>query len=141
MPISNPNLSGLAAGLIDRFSRREATIGVVGLGYVGLPLVRAMHDAGFKVVGYDIDPRKIEMLRRGEAYLKHLGEDLTRTLAASSRFAASIDENSLRACDAVVLCVPTPLGRHQEPDLSYVRNSAEMVGRVLRAGMLVSEGG
>ncbi|MFZ4575484.1 MAG: nucleotide sugar dehydrogenase [Phycisphaerales bacterium] len=138
MSTTNPHVSPLAAGLIERFSRREATIGVVGLGYVGLPLVRAMHDAGFSVVGYDIDPKKVEMLRRGEAYLKHLGEDLTRTLAASSRFTASVDENSLRVCDAVVLCVPTPLGRHQEPDLSYVRSSAEMVGRVLRAGMLVS---
>lgn len=131
-------LPPLATSLIDRFTRRTATIGVVGLGYVGLPLVRALHDAGFTVVGYDIDPRKIEFLSRGESYLKHLGEDLPRTLAASPRFSATSDENALRACDAIVLCVPTPLGKHQEPDLSYVATSAAMVARVLRPGMLVS---
>ncbi len=131
-------LPPLATSLIERFNRRTATIGVVGLGYVGLPLVRALHDASFTVVGYDIDPRKIELLSRGESYLKHLGEDLTRTLAASPRFSASCDENALRACDAIVLCVPTPLGKHQEPDLSYVESSAAMVARVLRPGMLVS---
>ncbi len=127
-----------ARALIGKFSSRHARVGVVGLGYVGLPLVRALHDAGFSVVGYDIDEGKIDLLRRGEGYLKHLGPELFTTLASSSRFTPSSDPESLRGCDAVVLCVPTPLGLHQEPDLSYVESSMRMVAGVLAPGMLVS---
>lgn len=127
-----------ARSLLSRFVARDATVGVVGLGYVGLPLVRAMHAAGFRVIGFDIDPEKIRRLREGQAYLKHLGEELPRELAKSDRFTPTCDPESLRACDAVVLCVPTPLGAHQEPDLQYVRRSSEMVGKVLRRGTLVT---
>jgi UDP-N-acetyl-D-glucosamine dehydrogenase len=117
--------------LVSRFQSRDATVGVVGLGYVGLPLVRAVHDAGFRVVGFDIDPEKIALLHRGEPYLRHLGESLTRTLAASARFKPTCDPGDLAACDAVCICVPTPLGKHQEPDLSFVENSTLMIARVL----------
>lgn len=123
--------------LIERFSRRDACVGVVGLGYVGLPLVRALHDAGFRVIGYDVDDAKIEQLRKGEAYLKHLGDALPKELAASDRFTPTSSPEDLSACDAVCLCVPTPLGSHQEPDLSYVEDSTRMVGSVLKAGALV----
>lgn len=141
MTTNAPNAMTLppaAAGLIDRFTRRQATIGVVGLGYVGLPLVRALHAAGFAVVGYDIDLRKIEDLKAGRAYLKHLGEDLVRALAGSSRFTPTADPAMLRACDAVVLCVPTPLDAHEQPDLSFVEQSTRMVASVLKKGALVS---
>jgi len=124
--------------LIDKFSQRNATIGVVGLGYVGLPLVRAMHAAGFRVVGFDIDPEKIEFLKAGTPYLKHLGADLTQELAASDRFTPTSDPGPLAACDGIVLCVPTPLGKHQDPDLSYVEKSTEMVASILRRGQIVS---
>jgi UDP-N-acetyl-D-glucosamine dehydrogenase len=126
------------ANLIARFNARDATVGVVGLGYVGLPLVRAMHEAGFRVVGFDIDAGKIERLRRGEAYLKHLGEEMIRELARSPRFSPTSDPTPLARCDAIVLCVPTPLGAHREPDLSYVVKSTEMVAGVLRPGVLIS---
>lgn len=129
--------SAAAQSLIDRFARREATVGVVGLGYVGLPLVRAMHDAGFRVVGYDVDAKKIEMLRAGRAYLKHLGDDLPRRLSASQRFTPTSQASDLAACDAVCLCVPTPLGPHQEPDLAFVEASTELVAGVLKNGSLV----
>lgn len=119
-----------ANDLIDLFTSRRATVGVVGLGYVGLPLVRAMHDAGFRVVGFDIDHRKVELLREGRAYLKHLGEDLPRELAASGRFTPSSEPSSLSDADAIVLCVPTPLGAHREPDLSFVEKSTRMVAEV-----------
>jgi UDP-N-acetyl-D-glucosamine dehydrogenase len=72
--------------ILARFTARQATVGVVGLGYVGLPTVKCFHDAGFSVVGFDIDARKIDDLRAGRAYLKHLGEDWVRALANSSRF-------------------------------------------------------
>lgn len=126
-----------ARTLIDRFTRRDAVIGVVGLGYVGLPLVRAMHDAGFRVIGYDVDEAKIEHLRNGVAYLKHLGDTLAKELAASDRFTPTDNPEDLGACDAVCLCVPTPLGSHQDPDLSFVEDSTRMVGRVLKGGALV----
>jgi len=131
-------MSDPAATLIQRFTSRQATVGVVGLGYVGLPLVRAMHSAGFRVVGFDIDLRKVEMLRAGESYLKHLGPDLVRDLAASDRFTPTDNPDDLRACDAIAICVPTPLGKHQEPDLSYVQRSIEMVAAILKPGALVS---
>lgn len=127
-----------AGRAIERFERRAACVGVVGLGYVGLPLVRAMHDAGFKVVGYDIDKAKISLLKKGKAYLKHLGEELTRELAASPRFTPTTDPSQLAACDAIAICVPTPLGKHDEPDLSYVENSTRMIAGVLKRGALVS---
>jgi UDP-N-acetyl-D-glucosamine dehydrogenase len=123
--------------LLQRLTSRTATVGVVGLGYVGLPLVRAMHEAGFRVVGFDIDPQKVRMLRAGEAYLRHLGEDLPRRLAASDRFLPTSQPADLASCDAIVLCVPTPLGAHMDPDLSFVVRSTEMVASILKPGALV----
>lgn len=126
------------AALVERFRKRTGVVGVVGLGYVGLPLVRAMHDAGFRVIGFDIDDDKVRRLRAGRAYLKHLGPRLFRDLARSKRFTPTSDPAALGACDAVCLCVPTPLGPHQEPDLSYVAESTRMVANHLKAGALVS---
>ncbi|MEE9129278.1 MAG: NAD(P)-binding domain-containing protein, partial [Phycisphaerales bacterium] len=122
---------------MERFESATATIGVVGLGYVGLPLVRAAHEAGFPVVGYDRDRTKIDTLRRGETYLKHLGADLAKELAASERFNATAESKDLVAADAILLCVPTPLGPHREPDLSFVLDSTRMVAGILRKGHLV----
>jgi UDP-N-acetyl-D-glucosamine dehydrogenase len=127
-----------AAQLEHRIQTRTATIGVVGLGYVGLPLLRAFFQAGFPVLGYDVDTQKIDMLRRGESYLKHLGEDFVKALAESPKFHATADPAALAKADAIILCVPTPLGRHGEPDMSYIVKSTEMVAKVLRPGQIVS---
>ena len=89
------------------------------------------------MIGFDIDSSKIGHLRRGESYLKHLGDELARTLAGSKRFSATDQATDLAECDVVVLCVPTPLGKHKEPDLTFVRDSTVMVARVLKAGALV----
>jgi UDP-N-acetyl-D-glucosamine dehydrogenase len=126
-----------ANALIERFRTGQATIGVVGLGYVGLPLSRSLHEAGYSVVGFDTDVTKSEQLNRGESYLDHLGNDIAATLAASDHFTATADESALATVDAIVLCVPTPLGPNREPDLQYVLDSARMVARVLHPGMLV----
>lgn len=123
--------------LLARFESRTARVGVVGLGYVGLPMVRTLHDAGYHVVGFDIDAAKIAALTRGEAYLRHLGEDFVRDLSRSDRFRPTHVEDDLAACDVIVLCVPTPLGKHQEPDLSYVETSARMAARVMKPGALL----
>ncbi len=123
--------------LLTRIDSRRATVAVVGLGYVGLPTVRAFHDAGFEVIGFDIDASKIDRLRAGRAYLKHLGEDWISALAGSPRFRPTADSADLARADAVILCVPTPLGEHREPDLSFVESSAKTVAERLRPGALV----
>ena len=126
------------AQLEARIHGRTARIGVVGLGYVGLPLLRAFFRAGFPVIGFDIDRTKIELLRRGESYLKHLGTDFVAELARSDRFLATDQPADLAAADAIILCVPTPLGGHGEPDMSFIVDSTRMVAKVLRKGQLVS---
>jgi UDP-N-acetyl-D-glucosamine dehydrogenase len=126
-----------ASSLIQKFESRTATIAIVGMGYVGLPLARAMHAAGFRVIGFDIDPQKVKWLTEGRSYLRHLGEELVPTLAKSPRFRATGDAAALGDADAIVLCVPTPLGRHHEPDLSYVESSTRLAASALRPGQVV----
>ena len=124
--------------LASRIEDRSALVAIVGLGYVGLPLVRAMHAAGFRVLGYDRDKKKIDKLERGENYLEHLGDELAPMLAASDRFQATTDSSALAEADAIVLCVPTPLGKHNEPDMSFIVDSTTMVAETLRPGQLVT---
>ncbi|MCA9297141.1 MAG: nucleotide sugar dehydrogenase, partial [Phycisphaerales bacterium] len=126
-----------ATVLRERIENRTAIIGVVGLGYVGLPLAKALHDAGYPVLGYDTDRNKVDMLERGETYLHHLGDDLTKALSTSDRFNATADASRIGEADVVLLCVPTPLGPHREPDLSYVLASTRMVAATLRRGQLI----
>jgi UDP-N-acetyl-D-glucosamine dehydrogenase len=123
--------------LKDRIATNKAVIGVIGLGYVGLPLAHALHQGGLPILGFDIDQRKIDALEKGENYLKHLGAEMTTTLSRSDRFKATTDFSRLGEADAILVCVPTPLGKHQEPDLSYVLNTAEMIGKTLRPGQLI----
>jgi UDP-N-acetyl-D-glucosamine dehydrogenase len=123
--------------LLRSIRARQATVAVVGLGYVGLPTVRAFHEAGFPVIGFDIDPEKIRKLRAGEPYLKHLGSELPAALARSDRFTPTEDPAELARADAIILCVPTPLGSHREPDLTFVERSTELAARTLRPGQLV----
>ncbi len=115
----------------------HAVTGVVGLGYVGLPLAHAMHAAGSQVLGFDVDDSKIEALRCGVNYLKHLGDNLTKDLSTSERFEATADFARLSEADVVLICVPTPLGPHREPDLGYVLATATAIGTALRPGQLL----
>lgn len=123
--------------LQNLITERKAKVGIIGLGYVGLPLMRAFFLAGYPVIGYDVDPRKIEKIHKGENYLKHLGEDFIKEMSASDRFDATADFSRLGEADALLLCVPTPLGKHLEPDLSYVEVTTEAIARTLRKGQLV----
>jgi len=123
--------------LLALIEARTATVGVIGLGYVGLPLLAAFHRAGFRVIGFDVDPAKIVSLKRGENYLKHLGSRLAADMVEAGRFDATTDRGRLGEADAVISCVPTPLGPHLEPDLSFVEKSADDVAKALRPGQLI----
>ena len=120
-----------------KIREKRAVVGVVGLGYVGLPLLAAFHDAGVRVIGFDVDSAKIDAIALGRNYLPHLGEDLLRGRFASGTFDATADTSRLGECDAVLICVPTPLGPHREPDLSFVVGTGQSVGRALRPGQLI----
>jgi len=125
-----------AQALSKRIEDGTVELGVVGLGYIGLPLAGAGVDAGLRVRGFDVDASKIARLERGESYLPHLG-GLAERLAASGLFTPTADPAELCRSDAVVLCVPTPLGSHREPDLSFVHGSTRMLTEHLRPGQLV----
>ncbi len=126
--------------LESKIENGTAVIGVVGLGYVGLPLMRAFWEAkpgAFGVLGFDVDPTKIETLNRGGNYLKHFGESFVREMSETERFEATADFARLGEADAILVCVPTPLGTHLEPDLSYVEQTADAIAATLRPGQLV----
>jgi len=120
-----------ASKLHDAISSKQAIIGVVGLGYVGLPLANALHNGGLTVLGFDVDDSKIVSLEQGRNYLKHLGSDLTVNLSNSDRFNATADFSRLQEVDVVIVCVPTPVGEHLEPDLYYVLETARAIGKAL----------
>jgi UDP-N-acetyl-D-glucosamine dehydrogenase len=123
--------------LSTRIQSRACVVGIIGLGYVGLPLLKAFHSSGFRVIGFDLDDNKIERLKRGENYLKHLGADLVSSMVQAGRFDATSDLARLSEVDVVISCVPTPLGKHLEPDLSFVRNSAISAAATLGPGQLI----
>ncbi len=113
------------------------TVGIVGLGYVGLPLALRFAEAGFKVLGFDIDPAKVSQINAGKSYIKHIG-DAAVTLATQQGFSATADFSRADEADALIICVPTPLNQFREPDLSFVINTTESLLPFLRPGQLVS---
>jgi UDP-N-acetyl-D-glucosamine dehydrogenase len=123
--------------LLTRIEQKTFTVGIVGLGYVGLPLMWTFHENGLPVIGFDIDQTKIDHLREGTPYIKHLGKDMMQALAASDHCDATTDFSRLSEADAVLLCVPTPLNQYREPDMSYVISTTETVAHHLREGQLV----
>ncbi len=132
-----PMLSATAQALLNRIECRTAVIGIVGLGYVGLPLSKALLEGGYRVIGYDIDQQKIDAIHAGTSYIHHLGQEFFDHLKTSDAFVATADPKELAKADAILLCVPTPLGAHREPDLTYVLDSTRMVASILRRGQLV----
>jgi UDP-N-acetyl-D-glucosamine dehydrogenase len=130
--------------LIELFDSRRAVIGVVGLGYVGLPLAATIAEAGFATIGFDTKTAKIEALRRRESYIRHVPAARLEHLVSVESPApgraglhASSDYADLRRCDGILICVPTPLTENREPDLSYVVATAEAIAQHLRRGQLV----
>ncbi|MBL6730004.1 MAG: nucleotide sugar dehydrogenase [Bacteroidia bacterium] len=123
--------------LLKKIEDRTYTVGIVGLGYVGLPLMWTFHQNDMPVLGFDIDEKKVENLKNGTPYIKHLGSEMMATLAKSSIADATTDFSRLDEADAILLCVPTPLDHHREPDMSYVEQTTETVSKFLRKGQLV----
>ncbi|WP_432241522.1 nucleotide sugar dehydrogenase [Herbaspirillum robiniae] len=123
--------------VIERLNNRESVIGILGLGYVGLPLTLRYIEAGYRVLGFDIDLDKVEKLNAGQSYIEHIpAEPIAR--ARQSGFEATTDFSRSMECDALILCVPTPLNKFREPDLSYVIDTTESIVPFLRPGQIVS---
>jgi UDP-N-acetyl-D-glucosamine dehydrogenase len=118
-------------------AEKTATVGVIGLGYVGLPLATAVARRGLRAVGFDIDPEKTEQLNRGRSYIDAVDSAELKTLVDAGRFSATAEFARLADCDVIVICVPTPLNRHREPDLSFIEVTARDIAKALRPGQLV----
>jgi UDP-N-acetyl-D-glucosamine dehydrogenase len=123
--------------LTARFAKRQAMVAVVGLGYVGLPLSLYACEAGFRVVGFDINPERVERLNQGRSPLHHILDARIAAARIEERFEATSDAARLETADAVLICVPTPLGPHREPDLSFVVRTSRMLAKGLRPGQLI----
>ncbi len=123
--------------LLKKINDKSALVGIIGLGYVGLPLALTFAEKGFKVIGFDIDEKKIPILNSGESYIKHIPALRIKQQVSAKNFQAVSDFSSLKNCDAVIICVPTPLDEHREPDISYVENSAKVVAKYLQPGQLI----
>lgn len=123
--------------LITSLKNSQSKIGIVGLGYVGLPLMLRFQEEGYKVIGFDIDEQKISKLTKGESYIEHIHSDKIKW-AVSGGFRATSNFQSISEVDAIILCVPTPLNKFREPDLSFVLNTVETIVPHLRKGQVVS---
>lgn len=125
------------ATLAERIESRQAKVGVVGLGYVGQPLAIAAHARGFRVLGFDIDPDRIVALNEGRSTIQTIPDEKIAAMKVGQRFQATSNFAELSEPDIIVICVPTPLNKYREPDMSYVRTTAENIARALRPGQLI----
>jgi UDP-N-acetyl-D-glucosamine dehydrogenase len=123
--------------LAKKIEEKQARMGIIGLGYVGLPMVKLFLRQGFKVTGFDIDPKKTASLNRGRSYIRHISAGELKTFLGKRAFRATTDFARLRDVDVIIICVPTPLDAHKNPDLSYVLKTADTSARYLRKGQLV----
>ncbi len=124
--------------LIAKIKSKKASVGIVGLGYVGLPLAAEFVRAGFNVVGFDIDGEKIKMLDAAKSYIKHISSEKLKEMNSTKRFKATSDFSKSSQCDAIIICVPTPLTHHREPDMSYIVSTAQTLAPYVRKGQLFS---
>lgn len=121
----------------EYFAGKDLKVGIIGCGYVGLPLALRFAEVGHRVLGFDVDPPKVQMLNAGKSYIQHIPAEKIAGFVEQKRFEATGDFARLRECDAVLICVPTPLDERREPDLSYVENTAKAIAPHLQRGQLI----
>ena len=129
--------ASLGTDLVEKIDSRNFTVGVIGLGYVGLPLMLAFSRTGLSVLGFDLDPEKPQQLMAGKSYFRHLPDEAVAEMVATGRFDATADFSRLAEADALLICVPTPLAHDRTPDVSYVVSTGERIAEYLRPGQLV----
>jgi UDP-N-acetyl-D-glucosamine dehydrogenase len=130
-------MKDVKATLLQKIAAREARVGVVGLGYVGLPLAVEFAKAGFKVIGVDVDLRKVDALNAGRSYIPDIKTEDVAALSAAGKLEATTDYHALRTADTVSICVPTPLRKTRDPDMSYVIDAAERIAEIAHPGFLI----
>ncbi len=130
-------MNDTSQALFQRIDNCQASVGVIGLGYVGLPLAIAFADKGFPVLGFDVDQSKVDAVMRGDSYIKHLNGDGLRRVVQSETLEATTDFARLETPDVIMICVPTPLTAQREPEMSYVVDTARQIKKTLRKGQLV----
>jgi UDP-N-acetyl-D-glucosamine dehydrogenase len=123
--------------LLQKIESKKAIIGIVGLGYVGLPLMMEFVDQGFTTIGFDVDDKKVDSLNKGKSYIKHIADERIATVINSNLFSATADFARIKEVDCILICVPTPLTRYREPDLSYIKDTSESLAVHLKKGQLV----
>jgi UDP-N-acetyl-D-glucosamine dehydrogenase len=124
--------------ILKKIHNKEIKIGIIGLGYVGLPLGLEFALKGYQVLGFDVDEKKIPLLEDGKSYIKHISEEKIKNAVDSGKFSATTDFNRLPEVDAIIICVPTPLNQHHEPDMSYVLNTANTIAKFLRKDQIIT---
>jgi UDP-N-acetyl-D-glucosamine dehydrogenase len=127
----------MVSKLRKKIESKQAIIGVIGLGYVGLPLVREFTRGGARVVGFDVDPRKVQMLHAGKSYIEHIPASVIREMTGSGKFEATTDFARLKEPDCILICVPTPLTKTRDPDMTYIEATTNAIAKELRAGQLI----
>ena len=130
-------MEDIVGSLINKIKKKQAYISVIGLGYVGLPLIKVFLNKGFRVLGFDVDQKKVEFLNSGISYIRHVtGEDL-KIFLKENKFHATTQESELGEADVILICVPTPLDSHWNPDLSFVLNTTQVIANNMRRGQLI----
>src|SRR6266699_3108349 len=122
--------------LLEKIKTHRVRIGVVGLGYVGLPLVLRFAEEHFPVMGFDVDPVKVRKLNAGESYIRHIPAERLEVLIKEKQFEPTTDFQRLAEADCIIICVPTPLTAKKDPDLQYIENTTDAISRTLRKGQL-----
>ncbi len=123
--------------LLNKIESKQAKIGIVGLGYVGLPLLMEFVEQEFSTIGFDIDEKKVIQLNNGKSYIKHIADERIAKVVESHLFEATTDFSRIKEVDCILICVPTPLTRYREPDLSYIEGTSETLSKHIRKGQLI----
>ncbi len=136
-PVENTKAGLDLETMVEKYKNREAVIGVIGLGYVGIPLICAACDQNFRAIGFDIDRGKVDKINNGISYIGNIHNDRIKKLRNDNLLQATADFNKLAEADTILMCVPTPLTKYRDPDLSYIEKTAETIAKTLRPGQLI----